>query len=113
MEPERRMAKRGVVSWRPTNGSCASTARSSGAGKLGIAAATVKKYGDDQSSSFASSIAFWAFFSIFPLLLTFVTIPPASAARRYAPTCCGTSLPFSPCWTQAPSAAWPARGGHF
>ena len=29
--------------------------------KLAVAAATIKKYGEDQSSSFASMIAFWAF----------------------------------------------------
>ena len=42
--------------------------------KLAIGAATVKKYGEDQSSSLASMIAFWAFFSIFPLFLVLVTI---------------------------------------
>jgi membrane protein len=42
--------------------------------KLAIAAATVKKYGEDQSSSLASMIAFWAFFSVFPLFLVLVTI---------------------------------------
>jgi YihY family inner membrane protein len=42
--------------------------------KTGIAFATVKKFSEDQSSSLASMIAFWAFFSIFPLLLALVTI---------------------------------------
>ena len=42
--------------------------------KLGIAFATVKKYGEDGSSNLASMIAFWAFFSIFPLFLALVTI---------------------------------------
>jgi membrane protein len=42
--------------------------------KLAVAAATVKKYGEDQSSGLASMIAFWAFFSIFPLFLVLVTI---------------------------------------
>jgi YihY family inner membrane protein len=42
--------------------------------RLAIAAATVKKYGEDRSSSLASTIAFWAFFSIFPLFLVLVTI---------------------------------------
>src|SRR5690242_4700833 len=42
--------------------------------QLAIAAATVKKYGEDQSSSLASVIAFWAFFSVFPLFLVLVTI---------------------------------------
>ena len=42
--------------------------------KAGLAVATVKKYGEDQAAGLASMIAFWAFFSIFPLLLVFVTI---------------------------------------
>jgi membrane protein len=42
--------------------------------KLAIAFATVKKYGEDGSSNLASMIAFWAFFSIFPLLLALITI---------------------------------------
>ena len=42
--------------------------------KVAVAAATVKKYGEDQSSSLASTIAFWAFFSVFPLFLVLVTI---------------------------------------
>lgn len=42
--------------------------------KLAVAPATAKKYGEDQSSSHASMIAFWAFFSIFPLFLVLVTI---------------------------------------
>ena len=42
--------------------------------KTAIAFATVKKFSEDQSSSLASMIAFWAFFSIFPLLLALVTI---------------------------------------
>jgi YihY family inner membrane protein len=42
--------------------------------KSGIAFATFKKFSEDQSSNLASMIAFWAFFSIFPLLLALVTI---------------------------------------
>jgi len=41
---------------------------------LSIALATGKKYGEDRSSNLAAMIAFWAFFSIFPLLLVFVSI---------------------------------------
>lgn len=41
--------------------------------KAGIAAATIKKYSEDGSSNLASMIAFWAFFSIFPLFLALVT----------------------------------------
>jgi YihY family inner membrane protein len=36
--------------------------------------AVAKKYGEDQSTNLASMVAFWAFFSIFPLLLVFVTV---------------------------------------
>jgi YihY family inner membrane protein len=42
--------------------------------KTGIGLATVKKYSEDESSNLAAMIAFWAFFSIFPLLLALVTI---------------------------------------
>ena len=39
-----------------------------------IAVATAKKFSEDQSTGLATIIAFWAFFSIFPLLLVFVTV---------------------------------------
>ena len=39
-----------------------------------IAIAVVKKFSEDQSTNLASMIAFWAFFSIFPLLLVLVTL---------------------------------------
>jgi YihY family inner membrane protein len=39
-----------------------------------VAVATVKKYSEDRSSNHAGLIAFWAFFSIFPLFLVFVTV---------------------------------------
>ena len=41
---------------------------------LSVALGTVKKFSEDQSSGLAAMIAFWAFFSIFPLLLVTVTI---------------------------------------
>ena len=41
---------------------------------LGVAFATVKKYSEDGSSNLAAMIAFWAFFSIFPLMLVGVTV---------------------------------------
>jgi hypothetical protein len=34
----------------------------------------VKKYGDDQAGNLAALIAFYGFFSLFPLLLVFVSI---------------------------------------
>jgi membrane protein len=39
-----------------------------------FAAAVIKKFGDDQSGNLAALIAYYAFFSLFPLLLVFVTI---------------------------------------
>ena len=41
---------------------------------MGVAVATVKKFSEDQSANLAAMIAFWAFFSVFPLLLVLVTI---------------------------------------
>lgn len=40
----------------------------------GIAVATVKKFQEDRSTRFASMIAFWAFFSVFPLFLLVVSL---------------------------------------
>jgi YihY family inner membrane protein len=40
----------------------------------GVAVATFKKFSEDNSTSLASMIAFWAFFSIFPLMMVLVTI---------------------------------------
>jgi len=41
---------------------------------LGVAVATVKKFSEDQSANLAAMIAFWAFFSVFPLFLVLVTL---------------------------------------
>ena len=41
---------------------------------LSVAVATVKKFSEDQSANLAAMIAFWAFFSVFPLLLVLVTL---------------------------------------
>jgi membrane protein len=40
----------------------------------GAAVATFKKFSEDQSTSLAAMIAFWAFFSLIPLLLVAVTV---------------------------------------
>jgi membrane protein len=40
---------------------------------LAVTVATFKKFSEDQSANFAAMIAFWAFFSIFPLFLVLVT----------------------------------------
>jgi membrane protein len=41
---------------------------------LGVPIAVVRKFFEDESINLAAVIAFWAFFSIFPLLLIFVTL---------------------------------------
>ena len=41
---------------------------------LAIPIAVFKKFSEDQSTNLASMIAFWAFFSIFPLMLVLVTL---------------------------------------
>jgi membrane protein len=41
---------------------------------LAIPLAVVKKFGDDQGGNLAALVAYFAFFSLFPLLLVFVTI---------------------------------------
>jgi YihY family inner membrane protein len=41
---------------------------------LAIPIATLKKYSEDKSSNLASMMAFWGFFSIFPLMLAAVTV---------------------------------------
>src|SRR3954462_10247610 len=40
----------------------------------GLPVAVAKKFGDDQASHLAALIAYYAFFSLFPLLLAFVSI---------------------------------------
>jgi len=42
--------------------------------RLGFLAAVVKKFGDDQAGQLAALIAYYGFFSLFPLLLVFVTV---------------------------------------
>jgi membrane protein len=41
---------------------------------LAVPAATIKKFGDDQANNWAAAVGFYAFFSVFPLLLVFMTI---------------------------------------
>jgi membrane protein len=41
---------------------------------IAIPLATVKKFGEDKSSNLAAMMAFWAFFSIFPLFIAGVTL---------------------------------------
>jgi membrane protein len=42
--------------------------------RLSFIAAVVKKFSDDQASQLAALISYYAFFSLFPLLLVFVTV---------------------------------------
>ena len=44
--------------------------------------AVVRKFGDDQAGSLAALIAYWGFFSLFPLLLVLVTL---------SASCCGAT----------------------
>jgi membrane protein len=41
---------------------------------LAIPVAVIKKFGDDQGASLAALVAYYSFFSLFPLLLVFVTV---------------------------------------
>jgi membrane protein len=41
---------------------------------LGVPIAVLRKFIEDESTGLASQIAFWAFFSVFPLLLILVTL---------------------------------------
>ncbi len=42
--------------------------------RLSFVAAVAKKFGDDQAGQLAALISYYAFFSLFPLLLVFVTM---------------------------------------
>jgi membrane protein len=42
--------------------------------RLSFLAAVIKKFGDDQAGQLAALIAYYGFFSLFPLLLVFVTV---------------------------------------
>jgi membrane protein len=42
--------------------------------RVGFIAAVIKKFSDDQASQMAALIAYYGFFSLFPLLLVFVTV---------------------------------------
>jgi YihY family inner membrane protein len=48
--------------------------RQQGSPRLSFLAAVVKKFSDDQASQLAALIAYYGFFSLFPLLLVFVTV---------------------------------------
>ena len=51
-----------------------STRSSSGAAGSRSRWRCVRKFGDDQAGSLAALVAYYAFFSLFPLLLVFMTI---------------------------------------
>ncbi|HEY5261131.1 MAG TPA: hypothetical protein VIJ33_03395, partial [Solirubrobacteraceae bacterium] len=42
--------------------------------RLGFVMAVVKRFDDDQASQMGALIAYYGFFSLFPLLLVFVTV---------------------------------------
>ena len=41
---------------------------------LAVPVAVIKKFGDDQGGGLAALVAYYSFFSLFPLLLVFVTV---------------------------------------
>ena len=64
---------------------------------LAIPVAVFKKFGDDQGGGLAALVAYYAFFSLFPLLLVFVTVlgfvlhgQPQSARSRSKTRCSGS-----------------------
>lgn len=64
---------------------------------LAIPIAVGRKFADDQSTQLASMIAFWAFFSVFPLLLVLVTLLGffvPEAIRTQVLTSVAASLPL-------------------
>ncbi|MBB5153020.1 YihY/virulence factor BrkB family protein [Saccharopolyspora phatthalungensis] len=72
--------------------------------------AVFRKFGEDRSANLASMLAFWAFFSIFPLLLVLVTLLgfllPVSMKDRVLSSA-ATMLPLlDPATVQGLSGAW-------
>ena len=49
---------------------------------LAVPVAVVKKFGDDQGGGLAALVAYYSFFSLFPLLLVFVTVLGYRAAGK-------------------------------
>ncbi|HET7571566.1 MAG TPA: YihY/virulence factor BrkB family protein [Gaiellaceae bacterium] len=77
---------------------------------LAVAVATAKKFSEDESSNLASMVAFWAFFSIFPLLLLGVTVlgfVPAGGTKERVLRNVASRLPLLDTSTLASlSGAW-------
>jgi membrane protein len=57
---------------------------------LAVPMAVVKKFSDDGAGSLAALVAYYGFFSLFPLLLVMTTIP---ARSRMSSTRCSASSP--------------------
>lgn len=73
--------------------------------------AVVKKFSEDQSTNLASMVAFWAFFSIFPLLLVLVTllayvIPSASTKAQVLQNVSSFLPLLDPSTVQTLSGSW-------
>jgi membrane protein len=76
MRAKRRLAREpaGVAVMGITDTLHALDRRQQKAPRISFIAAVIKKFGDDQASQLAALIAYYGFFSLFPLLLVFVTI---------------------------------------
>lgn len=77
---------------------------------LGVPVAVFRKFGEDRSTHLASMIAFWAIFSIFPLLLVLVTmlgfLLPASMKDRVLSNVARMLPLLDPSAVQGLSGAW-------
>ncbi|TVT52609.1 YihY/virulence factor BrkB family protein [Amycolatopsis rhizosphaerae] len=77
---------------------------------VAVPVAVVRKFAEDRSPQLASMIAFWAFFSIFPLFLVFVTLLGfflPSNLRNNVLTTVGTMFPLvDPSSLQGLTGSW-------
>lgn len=72
----------------------------------------VKKYGDDRGSTLSALLTYYAFLSLFPLLLVFTTIVGFIGNERIQGSLVGTALQQLPAFGQqiGPNAPHPLRG---
>ena len=79
---------------------------------LGPLFAVVKKFGDDRGSTLSALLTYYAFMSLFPLLLVFTTIVGFIGNDRIQGSLVGTALQQLPAFGQqiGPNAPHPLRG---
>lgn len=78
---------------------------------VGLPLAVGKKFSEDQSTNLASMVAFWAFFSIFPLLLVLVTllayVLPSASTKAHVLENVSSFLPLlDPSTVRSLSGSW-------